>query len=302
MFDAKAFRKTLVYERTATPDAILRDVAILRNLDREGERKRRRLLWLGVTPLVVAVLMFFLAGVVVEQLGDNAGLWFGASGVLVLFGSGALIYRAANKRLDTEDRRYELLGRVIGMLRTDMRTGDTIAVRLDLGRPDTSAKSKGEGTVRSWKVKYFEDPWLTLRGRFADDTRFALDATEKFQKRSKWATSSSGKMKHKSKTKSATELLLHLKVKTKRYPGLENLRGKIASAIRVPSGVAVKRVVGNPDGLGLRVLLKGPWDCSPDGDGGEGIDGTRLVASMFLSLYQVLNLSKAIAKGSPRVA
>ena len=108
-------------------------------------------------------------------------------------------------------------------------------------------------------------------------------------------------MKHKSKTKTATEMALALKVKPKRYPALEKVHGSAQSALQLPSSVTVKRVDTAPDSLGVRVALKGPWDCTQTGTAGQGLDGSQLVASLFLGLYQVLNLSKAIVKGREKV-
>lgn len=294
-FDVDKFRKNLIYERTGTTEEVLNDIAVIRQQDRIAEETRKKWGWIGGLGILAAGALF-LIGVNVEIMA-----MLGVSVAVGLFAIGSLIYRSSLGAMDTEDRRYELVGRILPLLGTDIPSDAPLNVRIDLTTVDAGRKAKGEGKANGWKVKYFEDPWLDLKGQMADGTKFALQVTEKFQKRSKWKRSSSGKMKHKSKTKSATEMALALKVKPKRYPALEKVHEQAQGALQLPNVVNVKRMVTAPDALTVRVGLKSEWDCTRLGEPERGLDGSKLVLSLFMSLYQVLNLSTAITKGREKV-
>lgn len=300
-FDPAQFRKDLVYRARVAPAEILRDIKRIRQQDRIAESRRSKSGWIGGLALVCAFLGFLFTFAILDVSDGGIGIALVAVGALAVTGAAALVYRGTQGKFDYEDRRYVLLERILPLIEADLATGAPIDVRMDLAKPTVASKSNGGAEIRGWKVKFFEDPWLSMSGQFVDGTRFFLEATEKFQKRSKWKQSSSGKMKHKTKTKSATQLSLHLAVKPKRYPALERVHAQADGALQLPKKVMVKRVDTAADSLGLRVLIKSEWDCPPPGEASAAIDGRELVASMFLSLYQVLNLAKAVAKGRPRV-
>ena len=123
----------------------------------------------------------------------------------------------------------------------------------------------------------------------------AAAAPQRKRKRSR-----SGKIKFKSKTKKGFEAELLLRFKPDKYRHMATLKADAAEAIQVPEPVVVKRVRFDDRAIGVKVAHKGEWRASPvDGDrerGEAGADATRTLAMMMLSLYQVLQLSKAIDK------
>ncbi len=300
-FDPAEFKKTLKYEGVMSPDEIVGDIDAIQQLDKDAEARRSTSGKIGGGSLVLGFVGLLITGATLDSNSDNAPMMFLVCFGLLGVGAAALIYRATQGKFDTQDRRYLLLERLLPLLGADLPPNAKLRVRMDLSSPSEGNKAAGEGEARGWKVKYFEDPWLALSGQFLDGTKFTLEATEKFQKRSKWKTSASGKMKHKSKTKSATLLSLRLAVKEKRYPALARVSDKLESAVQLPKQAMLKRVDASATGLALKVLIKSQWDCPAHGEPPNGVDGRQLVASLFMSAYQVLNLAKAVAKGRPRV-
>ena len=160
-------------------------------------------------------------------------------------------------------------------------------------------------------MKYYEDPWLHLRGRLLDGTTYDLTVIERFQVRSRWKRGRSGKMKHKTKTKSATVVVLRLKPKAAKHAYLQRLASDARNAVQLPGWVQL-RDLGVADGLlVLKVGTKTVWSVPdhPNKPSKRGQapktevphNGQQMTAMMFLSLYQVLNLSRAISKGQRKV-
>lgn len=281
--DQAAFLRSLVYTREATVSALRADVAGLRDLDKHYEGVGRTWLLLGVLFTIAFVgSLFWLAAE--EARGITP---YVAGGTFVLT-CAAWITKRHYGKFNTEDRRYELLGEVLPLLATDLADDARLRVRLDLLRADHKSKFKRKGQAGVWKVKFYEDPWLRLEGRFLDGTAFLLEVVEYFQHRGKWSRSSSGKSKYKSKTKSATAFRLRLRPRAKRYQHLGTLAPSAAKAVQLPAGADPKGVSCEDGSLGLTCKLKRDWKA--------GLEGERTVALMFLSLYQILNLSRHMTR------
>ena len=148
-------------------------------------------------------------------------------------------------------------------------------------------------------MKYYIDSWLRVRGRLLDGTSYRLSAIEKHQHRSKTTRGRSGKMKSKSKTKSASELIVGLKVKTRRYPGLHELAKAAQGAVKLPEWASLKAYrVHAPEGTDrwhvvAEVGHERTVVVRPAGQPEGPTSGVRWFAMSFLSLYQVLNFARA---------
>lgn len=101
-------------------------------------------------------------------------------------------------------------------------------------------------------------------------------------------------MKHKTKTKTASEFALRLKPKAKRYQHLTDIGRDVRSVVQLPPSVDLKGITVQDGGLVLKVKCKRPWTEGEKGR--QNSSGSRIVAMMFLSLYQVLNLSRRMTK------
>jgi len=283
--DLAAFRSNLIYEGSASPAELREDLERIRELDKTSEGKRRVFGWTGFLSLVGAVVSFF-------ALSDSESI--AVSGGLTALGVVLLVMYWRWGRTDVENRRYELLGGVLGLLDADLQPGTPVVVRMDLRKVDDTSKLEERIDLGNAKIENFRDPWLAVSGRFADGTSFSLSQTERFQRKRTTKTNMRGKTKVKTKTKSAWESALGLRFKEKRYGhvakvGPEGGQG----AVQLPRDVTCKRFRLAADSMQLRVASKSAWDAAAPGAEHADIDGPSVMAMMLLSCYQILNLGKA---------
>lgn len=213
---------------------------------------------------------------------------------LVVVGVGAFVFclvkRLSWGGINLDNERHLAARRVVGMVAADMDPKAPLRTRIDFRDIDHKSKFQRKGEANGWKVQYYEDPWIKLEGRFVDGTAFSVTLTEKYQKRTKWKRSASGKMKHKSKTKRGAQVSLSLKVKAKRYGELSSRQALIEKALELPPAFALKKLSVGENLLSLVLQSKG-----------EQVDAdvaTRAIAASMLSSYQALNAFKQMEKGA----
>jgi hypothetical protein len=211
-------------------------------------------------------------------------------------------YRHHN-RLNLEDRRYSVVEWVLEMLRADLDPARPLSLRMDLEPSDVKRKLVGvtEGYVTS---RTYEDPWLALRGRLLDGTTFTLEWLDRVK--TKTRVKSKGRVKKKRVEK--CRVSLELKVKREKYPHLGALGDAAAAAVQLPPNASIRSCRASRDGLLLEVQPTEAWlSKHAEATGGvahreqipsylDPVPGERMLAMMFLSLYQVLNLSAAKKK------
>ncbi len=118
---------------------------------------------------------------------------------------------------------------------------------------------------------------------------------EKQQNRQRTKRSASGKLKTKRKTKNASEAIVTLRVKEKRYPAVASLTDAPDSAlIQLPPWVQVKSVGIEGESLTLRSVTKGGWNVSGPGFEPAPNDGVNWVAMKLMYLYSLLNTAKKV--------
>lgn len=296
-FNAQKFQRTLIYETASPAKSIQMHVGELRRIDLEHEKIERFWRNLGIAGVLVSIALL-IGTIIASEARSGFTTVLVVLLVLAIIASVAFfIVKAIYGRLNYENRRYELLSQVLNLLGKDMAPDAIVDVKLDLNKPNQKSKYQRKGKVGDWTVKYYVDPWFQLHGKFLDGAGFTLVITELFQARSKWKTNARGKTKHKTKTKSATQAALTIKVKPKRYPHLETLSSDVAGAIQLPDWVALKGVQSTATTFSLKVGAKCEWDTQRSNQAVSSRNGTQMVAMMFLSVYQVLNLAKAMAKG-----
>jgi hypothetical protein len=290
-FDSTKFKRSLAYEGAQTPNQLEQTVDAIREIDRNSESSQRLWGMLSVVGFLASIGLFIVFIVSLENF--PLAVTFGGGGATFTIFS--IVMWQSSKRCNFVDERYELLGGVNQLLARDMATDATIQIHFDVGRPNSNQKYVSKGKAGHWNVKYYEDPWLTMSGQLLDGTKFQLLVIEKFQARGRWKTSASGKSKYKSKTKTGTVSTLRLKPKLRKITNWSNHVDASSDAIQLPDWVELKGLQEEGDILALKVGAKDDWSVPKAGED-HPRNGVNMVAMMFLSLYQILNLSKAVAK------
>lgn len=285
--DGSVLKKTGKYERTASASAVLADVEAIRSLDAEAEHKVRfwtGILCLSILPLAGGFVMF-----AAEWVPAGAGL--AAIGLVTLVT--AIVKRSQYGQLDVEDRRYELVAGMLNYLSRDMAADEQVSVSIDFRAHNHKSKFQKKGKVGHWNAMFHVDPWMVMKGRLLDGTKYAVSMIEKQQDRYRTKRSASGKLKTKRKTKNASEAVLTLKVKQKRYPELSAHTSTVdASSVRLPGWVSVKTVGVEEEGLTLRSTTKLGWDVYSPGEREQKHDGVHWMVMKFMYLYSLLNQAK----------
>jgi hypothetical protein len=289
----KRLEKSLVYSTEATTEQIREDIDRLRTFDVEHEQLQRK----GKL-LIAGGVAGIAGGVAAGLLGSGSvaivvlGVLLGATGAVLAIAGIWLTLR--HGRLNLENRRYEVLSGLMRLLAADIAPDEIVGVKVDF-RPHTArGKLVQKGKVSYWNVDYYVSSWFELRGRFVDGTKFSLAVIEKCQQRHGTKRSASGKLKHKRKSKSASEAVLKMRIKDKRYQRLQEAAKNIHSAVKLPPYARVKSVGATQDALSLTVSIgHSPWDVGSN-EKKQARARVDLAAAMFMSLYEVLHSAKTI--------
>jgi tellurite resistance protein len=294
------FAESLQYRVRSTADRVLADIKFLKQFDaiqqsRAASWKKKRNYG----------LVGGLAGGILILIGANVATALAALGVVVLIvGFGwtifASVQASSSAKLDLENRRYGLLDGVVRLVAADVGGDTPLGVSLDFRDETHADKLQRKGKVGRWDAEFYVDRWLDLQGRFVDGTKFSVAMIEKHQKRHRTKRSRSGKIKHKNKTKHATEAIVSLKIKGKRYPQLTGQAKQVDKYIQLPPKATLKSIRVEGEQLVLRSTCTVPWSLKSMGEpefaervrGGPGLDGVNWLAMMLLSLYALLNESK----------
>ena len=283
---SQALKRSRAYVANIPARVVLEHVDQLRTFDRQHESRQMLAYLAGAIGVICAI-----GGVMALSQEKEAP---GVS--LLLIGIGvaipAFVLAVNFGALNFDNRRYELLGGLLRLLRADMAENAPVSVQLDLSPHTSKEKLQRTGKVGYWDASFFVDRWFDLQSRLVDGTKYSITLIEKNQHRTRTKRSASGKLKTKTKKKSSSEAVVRLKVKAERYPRLGDNMKTAAGAVQLPKWATVKKLDFDRQTLTLRVAMASNWDVSRE-RGGQGTrDGVQLVAAMLLSLYQVLNRSQ----------
>ena len=291
--DFREFSSNRVYNRTAGVDAIVADMAELSKFDAYHEAKQRQwttlLIVFAIVACVALVALVYSSGAV-----QMVGIAVCLAGSLATIA--ALFKRSAHKRLNIEDRRYLAVGNLLPLLGSDIAPEATVHLRIDFNPSDHRSKFQRKGRVNDWKVKYYSDPWLEIRGRFVDGTAFLITLVYNLQLRSKWKRSYSGKMKHKTKQKIKTVLSVRLKAKPTKYPRLPQVMEGAKSAVQLAPGATLLDLRASGHSMSMKVSCRSFWQEPEPGEPRQKDSVSNTFAMMLVSMYQVLNLAKDISE------
>lgn len=287
-----------IYRAQAPCTQVLEDMRQLREVDTRSEKKEAWAQTVGCGTLVIGGFAGFF-GLATIGASNASSFLLPAAPVLLIVGIIALVVRGQYARLDLENRRYELVSRLMQLLQADTAPEEPLDVEMDLNPETHPAKFSLEGKTSSgWKVKSYIDRWLSLQGRLLDGTQLRLEMTERIDERTRTRRGSSGKMKTKSRTLSDALVRVWLQVKPEKYPHLGRLGARARQAVQLPKGARLKTLSVEPDRLTLTVLVSDPWVTGHESQWKQdrGVNAIQVVAMSLMSLYQLLHLSRALDK------
>jgi hypothetical protein len=288
--DLVAFKRTLRYQRIASPAQIVADLDELRLFDRGHEALERRWRRLFIAALVALFLSLFI-GLRVGLAGGGGAIGFLPLALAVLAVVAAVRWRRWAK-FNLADERYQALATLCGLVRADMPSDGTLDVSLDFSRTERADLMQGERARGRWKCKLYVQPWLRARGRFVDGTRFDIRASERLEVRTCWARGRSGKTKHKRKVKGGAVLDVSLAPKTEagRAGDLAAQGPALQQAVKLPPEARLVRGQAAADHLELRAwVARQPPGAPP-------LEHT--LAMMLLGLYQVIGRAQEQRRGA----
>src|SRR5690606_17673951 len=160
---------------------------------------------------------------------------------------------------------------------------EPLSLSLDLRPPNGRAKLVGTKKLAVFggaaRIGRFVDPWLSLRGRLLDGTRFQLSLVQTTTVKN---VVKGRKNKFKTKTKSKDRAALELRLKPSKVPGLAAIASKGAGAVQLAYDAQVRRFQGAADRLALEVAF------TPRGLDEQSwvLSRRQAIVQMFLGLYQ----------------
>jgi hypothetical protein len=302
--ELKQFRQSLTYTATAPLPVIAASLHEIQELFQIIEVKQKEYhqkapyYFLGAMGLFVLI---FVLIIIASSLNIAPSL-VGFVGILLFLGMIGLIIASIYAsvmwfkfiKLNLAIYRYEVTNKVLQTLSRDVdkvAEADLYLSFQPIDKTEHTINTIPHPQKAGWKISNHEHQWLKIQGRFLDKTRFQLTANELAKRQHGWKKSSSGNSKkYKSKTKSkGLDISLSLNYPQRRYGEIKNLENTLFEAIKLPSTASVRNVKITDKAIHLLVRI------NPETvDNSEQIHQT--ITMMLLSLYQVLNFAKKLAK------
>ena len=281
------FQQKLTYNNISKNiGEIFQDLDKIAQLDKWAEKKESQ--WQII--LILSIIGIISSTFLIAFIPPLGIILLPVSIIMVIIG-GIQVYKY--NRLNIQNYRYEVTKKILTMVNRDRQGGSDINLQINFSA--STAKEKCISTIdhplrSGWKIQIFKDEWLTLTSIFLDGSNFNLTATNTYQIVSGWKRASSGKNKHKSKTKSkGTTINLTLDYPVNKYGALKILKNEAETAIKLPAGVLRKRLQITDKHIKLTAKM-------PNNSGENTETIYQTVTMMFLSIYQVLNLAKMLSK------
>ncbi|MBD2387323.1 hypothetical protein [Cylindrospermum sp. FACHB-282] len=283
------FSKNLSYELTAPIQNIVVDLQEIAEIDKLAEIKQKQsgkkalYYFLGLVASVVVIFIIPIFAVVIILV---------VLGLIIVFIRELITWFKFSK-LNISNYRYEVAKQILQMLDRDIEKTADVELQLSfqpIDKKEYKTTTMPHPDKSGWKIDNHEHVWLKIQGQFLDKTRFQLTANGLSKRQYGWKRSSSGKSKHKSKTKSrGLDISLILNYSQRRYRSVKILENEISDAVKLPATSYMRGVKVTDKEMHLVVRV-----ASQMAENKEEIYQT--IAMMFLSLYQVLNLAKKLAK------
>lgn len=286
------FAKNLTYQADTSVSKIFKDFKELEEIKQLGEEKVAYFTILAGWGYLGTVLVVFGWA---WALSNNLSNWTNFTIFLLAIVIASSIFCTVKwsyyHKLKLRDDRHELPKKILSMVNRDRTPNSNVKILIHftpVGKLGKKIQTIPHARKRGWKIDIFEDKWLTLQGEFIDSTDFLLTATEFNTRAYGWQTNNNNKSKWKSKDKlKGTEINLKLSFPRKKYGSIHIIQQAAPEAVKLPTGVQLKRMKVTSKAIDLTVQFYGNY-------GTEHLYKT--ITMMFLSLYQVLNFAKILSR------
>ncbi|MBD2495787.1 hypothetical protein [Nostoc sp. FACHB-280] len=297
--DVKQFRQNLTYTAQASIKQVIADLQEIAEIDHLAELKQKEYgkkalnyFW-GILIAVIFIIVISIITPNDQLLGVLILLLTLAIVGLAIAFILALFKRSKFGRINVINYRYQSTQRILQMLARDMDSNANINLHLSFKiteKNEHQTSTTPHPSKPGWQIDNYQHEWMKIEGQFLDKTRFELSATSLSKKQHGWKRGSSGKSKYKSKIKSGgLDIHLDMVYSQRRYGAIKVLNDEIDGALKLPKLSNLRNLRLTDKSMQLAVRI------APNvADNQEEIYQT--VTAMFLSLYQVLNLAKALSK------
>ncbi|ALF52128.1 hypothetical protein ACX27_03520 [Nostoc piscinale CENA21] len=297
--DVQQFRQNLTYTAQAPIKQVIADLQEIAEIDHLAELKQKEYgkkalnyFW----GILIAVALIIFGSIIIpnaQLLGMLILLLTLVVFVLAIALILALVKRLKFGRTNVINYRYQSTQRILQMISRDMDANATINLYLSFKiteKNEHKISTTPHPSKSGWQIDNYQHEWMKIAGHFLDKTRFDLSATSLSKKQYGWKRGSSGKSKYKSKIKSGgLDIHLDMAYSQRRYGAIKVLKDEVNGALKLPKLSNLRNLRLTDKSMQLAVRI------APNvADNQNEIYQT--VTAMFLSLYQVLNLAKALSK------
>jgi hypothetical protein len=281
----KTFAKDLTYQADTSVRQIFKDLKELAEIKQLAEQKATYFRTLGGWGVGLTIFVWFFA--LTNFLTDWMSFGFIMFVILLISTIFCFVKLSYYNKLKLREDRYELSKKILSMVNRDRTPNSKVKIMIHFtpaGKMGKKIQTLRHPSKRGWKLDIFEDQWLTLEGKFRDNTNFSLTLTD--LKRRAYGFNARGKWKSKDKPK-GTEINLKLSFPRKKYGSIHVIQKAAPEAVKLPEEVNLKRM--KVTGKAIDLTVNTPYFSNYP-------EMYQTITMMFLSLYQVLNFAKLLSR------
>jgi hypothetical protein len=280
----KTFAKDLTYQADTSVRPIFKNLKELAEIKQLAEQKATYFRTLGGWGVGLTIFVWFFA---LTNFGtDWMSFGFIMFVILLISTIFCFVKLSYYNKLKLRNDRYELSKKILSMVNRDRTPNSKVKIMIHFtpaGKMGKKIQTLRHPSKRGWKLDIFEDQWLTLEGKFRDNTNFSLTLTD--LKRRAYGFNARGKWKSKDKPK-GTEINLKLSFPSKKYGSIHVIQKAAPEAVKLPEEVNLKRM--KVTGKAIDLTVNTPYFSNYP-------EMYQTITMMFLSLYQILNFAKLLS-------
>jgi hypothetical protein len=282
------FRQNLNYVATTSIANIITDLNEITEIDRVAEIEQKKYgkqalyYFLGLAASII--IWFFIPSAIFLGL---------VAFVFAIAWIYALVMARKHGRLNLSNYRCTLAKQILQMLARDIDEANNLETQLSfqgLENKEHRVSTIDHPHKSGWKIDSHEHEWLKIKGQFLDKSRFILTATALSKTQYGWKRGRSGKNKYKSKIKPiGLDISLTLSYSQRRYGAVTVLQQEAMGAVQLPPFCQLRKF--NLTDKSINLIARISPEMSQ-----KNKEIYKTITMMLLSIYQVLNLAKILAK------